>query len=262
MSAISTLFADGRNFEPMRFSRVARAWLLEAKYEAIRGLRFPAFAAPFLVLPVALYLLFGVALYGGLKDRTVAVSLFTSFAVFGVMGPGMFGFGMFVAAERERGLLVLRRALPASIGAYLFAKTVMAVFFAAIALASVTAAAGTLGPVRFTAVKVAGLAGVLVPSALPFCALGLFIGSRAATKSAPAFVNLTYLPMVYLSGMIPLPPSLAWIERFSPAFYADQLAHRMMGIPSPAPAAGCVAVLATVTLIPSLFAVRRLARRG
>jgi ABC-2 type transport system permease protein len=33
---------------------------------------------------------------------------------------------------------------------------------------------------------------------LPFCAIGLFVGTLVSAKSAPAFVNLAYLPMMHL----------------------------------------------------------------
>ena len=46
----------------MPFARLLRAYLTEAKYESVRMLRAPAFAIPFLGLPVALYLLFAVVL--------------------------------------------------------------------------------------------------------------------------------------------------------------------------------------------------------
>ena len=45
-------------------ARLWRAYLTEAKYESVRMLRAPAFAIPFLGLPVALYLLFAVLLFG------------------------------------------------------------------------------------------------------------------------------------------------------------------------------------------------------
>src|SRR5947209_10279304 len=111
-------------------SRVFCAYLTEAKYECLRSLRTPGFAAPFLVLPVALYLFFGVVLYGSSKEPNTALYIFIAFAVFGVMGPGMFGFGIFIATEREQGLITLKRALPAPPAANLLAKMIMAMLFA------------------------------------------------------------------------------------------------------------------------------------
>ena len=38
--------------------------------------------------------------------------LFATYSVFGVMAPGLFGFGVAVAIERERGWLALKRVAP------------------------------------------------------------------------------------------------------------------------------------------------------
>ena len=77
-------------------------------------MRTPAFAIPFLLLLIALYVLFGILLAGSMShgDPTLAKIMFVNWSVFGVMGPGMFGFGMIVAQERDHGLLTLKRALP------------------------------------------------------------------------------------------------------------------------------------------------------
>ena len=109
-----------------------RAYWMEAKYESLRMLRAPAFAGPFLGLPVLLYLLFGVLLYGDAvaKDPKTALFIFMGFSVLGVMGPGMFGFGITIAMEREQGLLKLKRAMPAPPAAPLLAKMLMSMLFA------------------------------------------------------------------------------------------------------------------------------------
>src|SRR5271169_997196 len=131
----------------MSSGRLRRAYLTETKFECLRALRAPAFAIPFLLLPLVLYVLFGVLLAGSMShgDATVAKIMFVNWAVFGVMGPGMFGFGMFVAAEREQGLLTLKRALPMPNGASLLAKMVMAMLFAAMVMTTLIAAALVMG---------------------------------------------------------------------------------------------------------------------
>jgi len=241
------------------------AYLAEAKYECVRTLRMPGFTIPFLLLPVSLYVFFAVILFGAaLRGQPNAgMALFTGFAAFGVMGPGMFGFGVFVAMEREQGLLTLKRALPMPPAAYLLAKMFMAMLFAAIVMATMIVAALSLAHLKLTARQLLSVAGINVLGALPFCALGLFIGTRATGKSAPAFVNLAYFPIMYLGGLwFPLPGAVAWVMRCSPAFYLDQLALRMTGLPTHVPAVLDVAVLVGVTLLLTAFSVRRLARVG
>ena len=242
-----------------------RAYLKEAGYEFVRTLRNPGFAVPFLVLPAALYLLFGVVFFGdALKtDPNAPFYLFTGFATFGAMGPGMFGFGCFVAIEREQGLLKLKRALPMPPAAYLIAKMSMALLFTAIIMITMIASAAGIAHLRLTGSQFVLVALIYILGALPFCAIGLFFGTRASGKAAPALVNLLYLPMIYLSGiLIPLPKSLQWIARASPASYLDVLALRAVGGPTIGSVFVSVAVLCGLTLLLTMFSIRRLVRVG
>jgi ABC-2 type transport system permease protein len=256
---------------PMSTGRLLRAYWTEAKYECIRLLRSPAFAGPFLGLPVLLYLLFAVLLYGDVLRKDPkgegALFMFLGFTIFGVLGPGMFGFGISVATEREKGLFALKRALPMPPGASLLAKLAMSMLFVAIIMATMVAAL-PLGHLKLAAGKLAALSVVCILGSAPFAALGLFVGTWASAKAAPALVNLLYLPMIYLSGfLIPMPQSMERIERFSPAFHLHQLALRAVGASPAPPNAGWtpwvhVVVLAAVTVVFTWLAVRRLARVG
>ncbi len=258
--------------------RLRLAYFTEIKFECLRALRAPAFAIPFLLLPIVLYVLFGVFLAGSMSkgDLTVAKIMFANWAVFGVMGPGMFGFGMFVAAEREQGLLTLKRALPMPPAAYLLSKMVMAMLFAGIVMVTLMIAAVVIGHPGLSAGQYAGISLLDMLGSLPFCAVGLFIGTRASAKSAPAFANLAYLPFMHLGGLFyPLPMSVQPLEFASPAFYLDKLALRMARVPSldqlaigatgPSSHGGVVlyfAALAGVTILFTALAIRRLRRVG
>jgi ABC-2 type transport system permease protein len=261
----------------MSNARLRNAYLTEAKYECLRALRAPAFAIPFLLLPLVLYVLFGVLLAGSMShgDSTVARIMFVNWAIFGVMGPGMFGFGMFVANERDQGLLRLKRALPMPPAAYLGSKMGMVMLFTGIVMITLVAAALALGHPGLSAGQYLKISLVDILGSLPFCAVGLFIGTRASARSAPAFANLAYLPFMHLGGLFyPLPKSVQPLEFISPAFYLDKLALRFAGAPSLdqiASAAGvsshappmlCVTVLAGVTLLFTALSIRRLARVG
>ena len=260
----------------MPIGRLFRAYLTEAKYESIRALRAPAFAIPFLLLPIVIYVLIGVFLIGSMSNGNtkIAVTMFVNFATFGVMGPGMFGFGMFVATEREQGLLTLKRALPMPPTAYLLAKMLMTMLFATIVMLTLIAAALTVGHLRITAGQFLLVALIDILGSLAFCSIGFFIGTRASGKSAPAFVNLAYLPMMHLGGLFyPLPKSAQPIEFLSPAFYLSKLGLHILQSPSldeisfgatgPSSHGGvvvCVAVLAGVTLLFGWLALRRFQR--
>lgn len=245
---------------PMPPRRVILAYVSEAKYESLRMLRTPGFAIPFLSLPLALYLLFGVVLYGAelAKDPKSALYVFMGFAVFGVMGPGMFGFGVTLAMEREQGLLKLKRVLPVPPAALLLAKMLMSMLFVLLVMVTMAAAA-PFGHLHFTAGQVFALIVSGVTGSLPFCALGLFIGSIASAKGAPAFVNLLYLPMIYLSGILfPLPASMHWIVLASPAYHLAQAARAAMGAASEGTPGVHIAVLAGTTLVFTALSLRRI----
>lgn len=255
---------DSAPHSAMPLRRLLRAYAVEAKYESLRMLRAPAFAGPFLALPVGLYLLFGVVLFGAAiaKDPKAAVFIFMGFSIFGVMGPGMFGFGITIASEREQGLLKLKRALPMPPAASLIAKMLMSMLFAAIVMITM-AVAGSLGHVPLGAGQILTLAVVNTLGSIPFCALGFLIGSLASAKAAPAFVNLLYLPMIYLSGILfVLPKSMQWIATLSPAYHLDQLALASMGFPADGSPLLHILVLAGVSWAFTMLAMRRLAKVG
>lgn len=248
---------------PFPRARVLRAYLTEARYEFLRSLRMPAFALPFLLLPAALYLFFSVLLFGKAlqENPALAVGSFVTWGVFGVMGPGLFGFGVFVALEREQGLLTLKRAQPMPPAAYLFAKTAMSLLFSALIVLSLMAAALFVAHPPLPFGRMLGVAAILVLGSLPFCALGLFLGTRVSGKAAPAFANLTYLPMLYLSGLFfPLTPAMRGIALASPAFHLNQLAQEAAGLPAYGSASGHLAFLGVWTLAFGALAVRKLGR--
>jgi ABC-2 type transport system permease protein len=234
----------------LRSSDILRAYLTEAKYESLRMLRMPSFSIPFLALPVLLYLLFGVVLFGNATrgDLNTARLLFTAFSAFGVIGPAMFGFGITVAIEREQGLLKFKRALPMPPAAYLLAKMFMAVLFAGIIMVSLIVPALTLGHLRLSVGQTIDILLTNLLGVLPFCAIGFYVGTLASGRSAPGFIHLIYQPMLYLSGLFfPLPNFLRWAAPIWPAFYLDQLGLRAVGSPSRGPAILHIAVLTAIT---------------
>jgi ABC-2 type transport system permease protein len=251
----------------MPSSRVLRAYYTEAKYEALRLLRTIAFVVPLLVLPLAVYLLFGVVMAHDAITKTpeVANLLFVGFSIFAIVGPALFSIGLSLAMERDAGLMRLKRALPAPAGSYVLAKMFAAMFFAALAMGIMTAAGLTVGHLTLSGVQLAELAAILVIGSLPFCAIGLFIGSHVSGGAAPAVANLVYLPMMWLSGIfIPLPAFLRPWAVIWPAFHLDQVALAAMGLRQftlihPAIA---VAVLLGVVVLFGGLAIRRLARKG
>jgi ABC-2 type transport system permease protein len=261
MSALSAPLATachGSATMPRR--RLLGAYLAEARYETIRMLRTPAFAIPFLGLPVVLYVLFGVVIFGAAiaKDPQAGPFVFTAFSVFGMMGPGMFGFGMAVAVEREQGLLRFKRALPMPPAAYLLAKMFMAVLFAVVVMGTMIAAA-PLAHFRVGLGRALAVCVINVLGCLPFCAIGLFLGTRTTSQSAPAIVNVLYQLMMHLSGIFyPLPRFLRMIAPLWPTYHLQQMVFGVLGATQEGSPLAHGTVLLGVTWLLTAASIRRL----
>jgi ABC-2 type transport system permease protein len=254
-----------RPFMPTR--RVIGAYLNEAKFEFLGAVRTIAFAVPFLLLPVLIYLLFGVAMAGDAvaKNPNVANYLFCSFSVFAVTGPAIFGVGCGLAMERDAGLIKLKRALPMPPGAYLMAKMLMAMLFGALTFASLLITALLVGKLTLGGLQLAGIAVVMILGVLPFCAIGLCIGAYVSGSAAPAVGNLLYLPMIWLGGLfIPLPKFLQAQAVIWPTFHLNQVATGIAGLDEFhfVPSVLSVGVLVGVTVLFGALALRKLARKG
>ena len=206
-------------------------YVTEAKFEFIRMLRMPMFALPALVFPAMFYLLFGVLMGKGKPE--VSAYLLATYCIFGVMGPGLFGFGVSVALEKDQGWLKWRRAVPALPGAYFVSKMTMALIFAFIIFVELALLAITFGGVDLNALQWSQLMVISMLSALPFCALGLVIGILVNGQAAPAIVNFIYLPMAFLSGLwLPinlLPKFLGALAPIWPSYHASQIALKVIG---------------------------------
>ena len=260
---------DSMDREPLPIGRVLRAYLMEAKLETLGALRTPGFALPFIAVPVAIYWLFGVVIAGnagagGEHGPGIANYLFAGFAVLAVAMPGIFS-GVILATERDGNLLKLKRAQPQPPGATIVAKVLMAMGVAAIAVTLVVIAALLAAKITITFGQVAVIWSVLIVGTIPFCAMGLLIGAFVSGSAAPAWGNLVFLPMMWLSGLfIPLPDSLErWVVIW-PTFHLDQLALGLAGVKQFTfiPPAMAAAVLAGVTVLCGGLAIRRLARVG
>ncbi|MEZ5463423.1 ABC transporter permease [Dokdonella sp.] len=206
-------------------------YLREARHEFLRLLRTPSFVLPTLLFPALFYVLFGVVLAGSRGGVQVSGYLLASYGVFGIMGASLFGFGVTIAIERERGFLTLKRAQPMPPGAFLFAKLVMAMLFAAIISVLLALLATTLAGVRLAPQQWILLFLINVSGTLPFCALGLWLGSLVSGSAAPAVVNLIYLPMSFLSGLwMPLSVLPDFIARFAPMWPSYHLGQIALGV--------------------------------
>ena len=250
----------------MPLARVLGAYVAEARFETKRHLKAPAFATPFLIIPVALYVFFtslgGDPSQAPKPELQMPIRMFTGFSIMGVMGPALFAFGMAVAIDRDFGLLRLKRALPMPPMAYMLGKMVMASLFSVAVTTTMTVAAMVKG-LNLSAVQFLSVAAIGIVGTLPFAAIGLFIGAKVSGRTAPAWVNLAYIPMTYLSGLFfPVPEAIRVLALASPAFHLNQLALQAAGVAPIMPATMHVAALLGVTVLFSGLAAWRVARMG
>jgi ABC-2 type transport system permease protein len=210
-----------------------RILLLESRTEFLRLLRAPSFSVPTVVFPLMFYLLFGVLLGPVHHDARLARRALASFMVLGTIAPGLFGLGITLATDRERGLLELKRALPMPRGIYLAAKMAMALLFAAIVALLIMGLAALLAGVSLPGAQWSLLLVLALFGVLPFCAIGLCVGALTKASAAPAMLNLIYLPMSFLSGLwVPLqflPHSLQQLAPLWPAWHLAQIAQAVVG---------------------------------
>ena len=248
---------------PPRVS-LPRVYALEGKLEFLRLLRAPSFALPTLIFPPMFYLL-AVMLSGrGGAGFQPNIYLLATLGVSGAMSPGLFGFGVTVAMDRERGWLTLKRAQPMPAGVYVAGKLMMAMLFAVIIFSIMAVLGLTLGGVRLPLNAWLLLFVVEVLGVMPFCAIGMFVGSLVSGQAAPAVANLIYLPMAILSGLwMPLailPAVIGNIAPLWPAFHLGRLALAAVGQAPGASILPHVAALAAFTGVFLALARRRLAR--
>lgn len=239
-----------------------RIHALELRNEILRAFRTPMFVLPTLLFPLVFYIMFGVLLNRG--SGAAGSYLLATYGVFGVMGAALFGFGAGVAMERDNGLLRLRRAMPTPPGAYLLAKLGMAALFAIIISLSLLALAVGVAGVHLSVGQALLLVLVNVLGALPFAALGLYIGSLSSGNGAVAIINLVFLPMAFLSGLwLPLsmlPDWLATAAPVWPAYHLAQIALKVIGQDAGQPLWLHAGVLLVFTAVFATLARARLAR--
>ena len=244
--------------------RVLGAYLEEARSECLRYMRAPGFMLPIMLFPAMFYLLFGV-LMAKSNGADAARYLLASYGVFGVMSPGLFGFGVSLALERDGGLLTFKRALPMPPGAYLLGKMLMAMAAAGVVILLLLAMAVslghvTLGPLQAGALLLTGMLGVL-----PFCALGMFVGTLIKGQGAPGMLQLIYLPMSFLSGLwFPLPMLPKFLQQIAPiwpSYHLDMVAMAAVGLNKEAILTHVLVLLGFAVGF-LLLAARRLRRNG
>jgi ABC-2 type transport system permease protein len=268
MSARTTIIPtrlDGAARSRYSFGRALRVYRTEARQELLKLVRIPIFAASTIVLPVMFYVIFGIA-FAGEEAGGVGVTtyLLVTYGAFGVIGAALFGFGVSVAVERGQGWMRLKRVAPMPPLAYFVAKVLMSAAIATIIVLALFTLGALLGGVRLEPEQWAAVGLALVAGALPFSAMGLAFGYLVGPNSAPAVLNIAWLPMAFASGLwIPiaeLPQVVQSIAPFLPPYHFVQLALGTIGASeggSPAAHAGALLGFTVVFLLVAAWGYRR-----
>jgi ABC-2 type transport system permease protein len=233
----------------------ATIYLKEAKYEFLKNLRLRMYTASVLSFPIMFYVLYGLVLYPkqSLAGAPVPAYLIATYGTFGVMGASLFGTAAGLSSDRGLGWLQVKRASPMPPFAYFVAKVVTSMIFSAIIVLALFTLGITLGGVRMPVVDFAKLMGTLVAGSLPFSAMGLALGYFTGPNSAPATINLIYLPMSACSGLwVPfmfLPKVVQTIALALPPYHLSQLALGIVGAGRHESLAAHWEVLAAFTMI-------------
>jgi len=222
---------------PMRpLGRTLLLYVKEAKYEFIKYLRLPIYSLSTVLFPVMFYILFGLVMnrQGTVNSVSVSMYLLATYGTFGTMGASLFANGAGVAAERGLGWMQVKRASPMPPFANFLAKFFVSMIFSSIIELALLGLGIAFGGVHIAPGAAAKLVATLVVGSIPFSALGLAIGFFAGPNSAPAIVNMIYLPISFLSGLwVPvdmLPKFLQHVATGLPPYHLSQLALNIIGV--------------------------------
>ncbi|MXY24075.1 MAG: ABC transporter permease [Acidobacteria bacterium] len=262
---MNTMEAASDRVPHLRPARRAPIYVLEARAQFLTMLRTPAFTIPTLVFPLMFYVFFGVVMS---FSPTAPTYLLATYGVFGLIGPALFGFGVGFATERDSGALLLKQTTPMPAAAYLLARVATALVFGIAIVTGLFLLGAYAANVTLYRWQWFSLAGIVLSSVIPFCALGLAIGAWVKAQAAVAIVNLVYLPMAFLSGLwMPiavLPGFLQDMAIVFPAYHQAQLALKVINMDEGG-AAGMhifvIGVFTAVFLVIAAVGFRRVSQR-
>jgi ABC-2 type transport system permease protein len=214
--------------------RILAIYINEAKFEFLKNLRLRTYSISTIAFPLMFYVLFGLIL-GRQSVGSISMPryLIPSYGTFGVIGASLFGTAAGLAAERGLGWLQVKRASPMPPLAYFAGKIAMSMIFSGVVVVLLLALGIGFGGVQLSVLDIAKLVTTLVAGSLPFCAMGLAIGYFVGPNSAPAVINMIYLPLSFCSGLwVPLmflPHFMQQLAKFLPPYHLAQLALGIVG---------------------------------
>ncbi|MDO6713115.1 MULTISPECIES: ABC transporter permease [Aliiglaciecola] len=213
-------------------NRLIHSFNLETGAELLKAFRAPDFILPTLGMPVAFYSLFAIMLPGSSNNPDY---LLATYGVFAVMAPAIFGFGISVANERDKGWLDLKLAAPSQGFSYIGAKVFSTLLFSSISLAIMYMVAGFAAGVALPQNTWALLLITHITATFPFILIGLIIGFVCNANASIAISNIIFLAFAALGGLwIPImmfPQSMQTFAQFLPTYHLSEIALYVLGAP-------------------------------
>jgi ABC-2 type transport system permease protein len=206
----------------------------QSSAEFKRRLRVPQFLVFGIVMPVFLYLIFGLTYKNDTQDGVDAGRyILASLGAYGMIGMMLSSFGAVVSVERAQRLNILTRTTPLRPIVDLLAKVFTAIVFGLGMQAILFAIAFTAGDVRMPLIMWVKLAIGLTFASLPFIGLGYFIGYAVNPSAAGPLTGLLNLILGFASGLFitreDLPRYLQRISPFLPTTRYGELAWSSIG---------------------------------
>lgn len=233
-----------------------RLYVIESLAEIRKSWRLPQFILPTVLLPVAFYGLFAIAMSDG--DISTAAYALATFGVFAAIGPSLFGFGVGVADERAANLIELKRVSPLPGSAYIVGKIAASVLFTGVAVLLIYTLGIVAGGVRLPAERWLPLFLLHLFSVAPFALIGLGVGMRMTSKGAIAAANFLFLGFAVLGGLwFPIDALPEWLRMLAwatPSWHLSELALTIVGVDRPHSVLLHGAVLTLMTIAAALFA--------
>ena len=202
----------------LRTAPVGRMLVAQARANFLELWRVPAFSIVSVALPVMFFAFFGLPnINGHLGGARAGPYLLVSYGAYAVMSVMLFSFGMRVAVERGQGTTVLVRATPLRPGVFMAARIITSLVFALLTLVVLFAFGIVAGRISLPATTWADMMGRLLAGSVPFLGLGMAVGYMSGPNSAPAIINLIFLPMSFASGIfVPIQFLPDWIRQIAP----------------------------------------------
>jgi ABC-2 type transport system permease protein len=221
---------------PVRAARAPLVPMLlqEVKASGLQVLRVPAVLVAGIVFPVILFLFLGLmhrgSTFAGLPGDEYVLAAFATFATTNVM---LLAFGLGLSLERSLGIDVLIRASPVPVAVRLAGQTAVAMATALVSLAVLLALGVAVTRPGIAAGTLLLLVVAQIAGAVPFAAMGMALGYSSDPRAANAVLNLVYLLLGFLSGILvpisELPGLVRPLAPFLPTYRHAELSWTVLG---------------------------------